>query len=327
MLDNVTNPAHVQALIASAPTGRFLITSRRGSGWHGIATQIRLDVLEPDEATQLLTRIITHSGPHDLNGVGDLSEELGYLPLAIGQAGAYIAELGITPQEYLRLFTEAPEIMFAETAEGTSVERTIARIWRVTLDHLVSDPFAGQLLRILAWYASEQIPRGLLQPLGDSLGVQRAVGRLAAYSMIAIDDDMLAVHRLVQTVARTPSPDDPHRAARQIDDAREQATALLGVALPNVNPWSEPTTWPQFRQLLPHIEALTVHAAPSDDTMWTGHLLNLAGLFLQYEGAITRATSYFERAHAVTQRMLGPATSPPLAYGSTSRRPTKKRGP
>ena len=49
VLDNVTNPAHAQALLARAPAGRFVITSR-ATGWYGIATPVRLDVLAPGEA-------------------------------------------------------------------------------------------------------------------------------------------------------------------------------------------------------------------------------------------------------------------------------------
>src|ERR1019366_5551520 len=50
ILDNVTDPADVAALLARAATGRFLITSRRASGWHNLATPVRLDVLGEAEA-------------------------------------------------------------------------------------------------------------------------------------------------------------------------------------------------------------------------------------------------------------------------------------
>jgi hypothetical protein len=54
--------------------------------------------------------------------------------------------------------------MFGESAEGTAPERTIARIWRVTLDRLAGQPLTADLLRIIAWYAPDAIPRSLLTP-------------------------------------------------------------------------------------------------------------------------------------------------------------------
>ena len=61
VLDNVTESADVRPLIASVPVGRFLITTRRATGWHGIATPVRLDVLAQGDAAELLAQIITHA--------------------------------------------------------------------------------------------------------------------------------------------------------------------------------------------------------------------------------------------------------------------------
>ena len=50
ILDNVTDPADVAPLLARVPAGRYLITSRRPTGWHATAVPVRLDVLDPAEA-------------------------------------------------------------------------------------------------------------------------------------------------------------------------------------------------------------------------------------------------------------------------------------
>src|SRR5215472_14649746 len=113
--------------------------------------------------------------------------------------------------------------MYQAAPEGGDAARTIARIWRVTVDRLADDPLAGQVLRILAWYAPDDIPRTLLDGLADPPAVLRAVGRLAAYSMLTAGPGTLALRRLVQAVTRTPDPGDPHRDPQVIDAAREQA--------------------------------------------------------------------------------------------------------
>jgi NB-ARC domain len=184
ILDNVTDPADVAPLLARAPAGRYLITSRRATGWHATAVPVRLDVLGPEEAEALLTATLTQDRTRETDGAAELCEELGFLPLAIDQAGAYLAETGASPREYLDLLARYPAQMYQVTPEGGDPGRTIARIWHVTLDRLADDPLAGQVLRILAWYAPDGIPRTLLDELADPPELLRAVGRLAAYSML-----------------------------------------------------------------------------------------------------------------------------------------------
>ena len=186
ILDNVTDPADVAPLLARASVGRYLITSRRASGWHATgAALVRLDVLDPAEAQALLAAILTQDRPRDLDGAAGLCAELGLLPLAIEQAGAYLAQAGATPAEYLGLLAAYPAAMYQAAAEGGDAARTIARIWHVTLDRLAGDPLAGQVLRILAWYAPDGIPRTLLDGLADPPAVLAAVGRLAAYRSLS----------------------------------------------------------------------------------------------------------------------------------------------
>jgi tetratricopeptide (TPR) repeat protein len=303
ILDNVTDPADVAPLLARASAGRYLITSRRASGWHATAMPVRLDVLDPAEARALLAAILAPDRPLEADGAAELCAELGFLPLAIEQAGAYLAQAGATPREYLGLLARYPAAMYQAAPEGGDAARTIARIWYVTVDRLADDPLAGQVLRILAWYAPDAIPRMLLDGLADPPAVLSAVGRLAAYSMLTADTGTLAVHRLVQAVTRTPDPADPHRAPQAIAVARDQATRLLAGAVPG---WQDPAGWPGWRMLLPHIDALASHAPPDTDTQDTAWLLNQAGLFLDGQGQPGRAAGYLQRALAGRLRVLGP---------------------
>ncbi|MGK3110630.1 tetratricopeptide repeat protein [Streptomyces sp. WAC05858] len=327
VLDNVTSLNDISTLLSrlGAGSGRFLATSRRSVGWNRIgATPVRLDVLEPGEALTLLAKTVGTT-PDALDGGAELCTELGFLPLAITQAGAYIAqnqpEDEPSPREYLRLLAEHPAHLYATGDEDSDDEdigpgHTIARTWRITLDRLTGTPLAGQLLRILAWYAPDQIPTSLLDPL-DPLplrpGLGEAIGKLAAYNMLTrtprdpADPQAgrrLTVHRLVQAVTRTPDPTDPHRDPDLIAQARDQATTLLNTAFPRE--WPNPATWPASRRLIPHIDALAEHATPDTDTTHTSNVLHQAGLFLHYQGSLTHATSHLHRAHDGRHRLLGP---------------------
>ncbi|MFE9885590.1 tetratricopeptide repeat protein [Streptomyces scopuliridis] len=301
VLDNVNDPDDIRPLLARVRGGRFLITSRRATGWHGLATAVPVDVLDQAEAIRLLTAIL---GPgRDTDGAAELCTELDGLPLAVEQAAAYIAQAGITPRAYLNLLAAHPADTYRDGPEGTDPSRTIARIWQITLDNLSAEPLAGDLLRFLSWYAPDRIPRSLLNGLADPPALTRAIGRLAAYSMITARHDSLALHRLVQAVARTPDPDAPHRRPHQIDAARTRATAQLNTAIPAT--WDTPEHWPLWRTLLPHIEALADHTPPGTGTATTAHLLNQTGVFLHNQGLAPRATSLFHQGLADYRRVLG----------------------
>ncbi len=318
ILDNVTDPGHITDLLARLPHGRILVTSRRATGWPDIVTPLRLDVLEPQQAVDLLTGIVSRADavidPADAAGV---CAELGYLPLAVEQAGAYLAETGVTAGDYLRLLAQHPADMYRDGGEGRASERTVARVWQVTLDALADDPLPGRLLRALAWYAPEVIPRSLWQHTGDGHeepAVVRAIGRLAAYNMLTVDPTSRAVtvHRLVQAVARTPDPDDAHRQPDDITTARTTATTALITALPD--DWRDPGTWPAWRALIPHIDTLASHTrAPTTDSdrVALAHLLNPAGMFLRDQGNLPQAIAYLKQALTDFWRVLGndhPAT-------------------
>ncbi|MEV4178786.1 tetratricopeptide repeat protein [Nonomuraea sp. NPDC049709] len=318
VLDNVVDPTDVRPLLQRTLIGQVLVTSRLGEGWHRLDAQVlRLDVLGEQEAIELLTRIaapdlslevvqvgLKRAVPAALDGMAELVRELGWLPLAIEQAGAYLHQTRLTPRAYLDLLRDQPTMMYDRTARGADGERTIARIWRLTLDQLAATPLTGHLLRVLAWYGAEPIPRRLLDALtSDMAQVWHALGELAAYSMITFDGQAVTVHRLVQAVARTPDADDPHRRCADIDTARDQATDLLDDALPES--WEDPMSWPTWRALIPHIEALTSPATPDADTATSARLLNGAGLFLGNQGAIIRGIAFLERACTVYERALG----------------------
>ncbi|MFD3701330.1 tetratricopeptide repeat protein [Streptomyces sp. NPDC058646] len=306
VLDNVDRVEDVGAFVGrAADRGRILITTRRATGWHqhAIAT-VRLDAFEPTESLALFNHILTHHGPRDTDGAAALCAELGHLALAVEQAAAYCAETGTGPRTYLDMLTRWPATMFAAAAEGGAFEHTIARTWRLTLDRLTDTPLAGDLLRVLAWYAPTGIPRDLLDNAAQPATLAAAIGRLVAYSMVTDNhDNTLSMHRLVQALARTPDPDDPHRRPDAVDHARNQAAAHLADTFPN--DVEQPVTWPRCRALLPHIDALTSHHTPDYDTADTAYALDLAAAYRQEQGELAPAIQAFQRAFATRQRLLG----------------------
>ncbi|MGW1761874.1 tetratricopeptide repeat protein [Streptomyces mirabilis] len=286
ILDNVSNPSDIEPLLARAPAGRFVITTRLGAAtWRGVTKTLDLDVLELDEAVQLFQGI--YDGHAD--GAEDLCTELGCLPLAIDQAAAYCREAGVTPRGYLGLLALHPSQMFAATAEGGDAQKTVARVWQVTLKRLSGTPIAERILRTLAWWAPEAIPRSYLDGLADQMTVTEGIRSLAAYSMITLHEDAISVHRLVQATARATRAGEGRRE-------RDFAARVLGeVPL-------EGHTWDAVAQLwATHVETLASRTPAEIDTeelasLFVRAALHLAALNPQ-RGAIlcARSTAAIER--------------------------------
>ncbi|MGW4532241.1 NB-ARC domain-containing protein [Nocardia sp. NPDC004340] len=174
VLDNVADPHDIQGVLARTrhTSGRVIVTSRMAAGWQHAATVLQVDVLTPRESLELFTGILTTSGSgarRELDGAVEVCDVLGHLPLAVEQAAAYLAQNPITsPQAYLALLSEYPAAMYARGGVATKSERTVARVWQVSLDRIAAtEPFAVEALAILAWYAPDSIPASLLDGLAD----------------------------------------------------------------------------------------------------------------------------------------------------------------
>jgi hypothetical protein len=311
VLDNAEQPDTIRHLLGQLhDAGRHLITSRFANGWP--SASLALPLLTPAASLDLLTRLTGLTDPDSRHHARLLADDLGHLPLALEQAGAFIAESRIPVQDYRDLLHHHPARITSTAPAGTAPERTMARIWRITLDALTRDtPLAVTILRTAAWYAPSTIPRTLLASLAeDPVSYAHALGRLAAYNMITLDADTLSVHRLIQTVARTPestttNDPDPHRTHDAIATARHHATACLRTALP-AEPRTNVAGWPAWRTLLPHAEALLATTDPLDDTEDTDILLTLTAAYLQGQGQITQAITHQKRSLTSAIRIHGP---------------------
>ncbi|MBE1533165.1 tetratricopeptide repeat protein [Actinomadura algeriensis] len=312
VLDNVNEPRHIEPLLANAEGGHILVTSRRDVRWPGRTATLRLDVLAPADAVALITGVTGRTSAADLDAAAEIAAELGHLPLGLDQAAAYMRQNRISPGRYLDKLRRRPARLYRAAPSGDKAQMTMAKLWDITMEDIRAHaPEAVLLLRILAHYAPEDVPRGILggraAPDPD-VDIDEALGLLASYSMVKLTDDTVGMHRLTQAVVRHSAgrPDETGTEAGPPEpDARDTAFAWLRDALPDGDPAAEVSGWPTWHVLSGHIEQIAAHYAPGEGTAELGAVLRSTSLFLSAQGAVPQAHALVTRAADMLEPLLG----------------------
>jgi tetratricopeptide (TPR) repeat protein len=306
ILDNVNDPADAGALLGELTGGHVVITTRRDAGWDKIAVPVRLDVLDPGPAAELIAARTGSGDPAGRDAADLVAAELGYLPLALDQAAAYITQTRLTPAAYLRRLREHPVEMYA--AGAGPGQQAVARVGDITIAAITArHPAAIGLLHILACYAPDSVPRVILGGADDPdrLAVDEALGVLASYSMITLAPETVSMHRLVQAVLLARQPPDDQTSAFGEGPPLDTALAWLDQAL-SADPDKNLTGWPLLRALLPHAEYLATLYPAHDRPETLARVQNELGLFRYSQGEYEQALALSESALQITETALGP---------------------
>ncbi|HKO55613.1 MAG TPA: FxSxx-COOH system tetratricopeptide repeat protein, partial [Thermoanaerobaculia bacterium] len=255
IFDNVEKPEDVAPYLPAGRAGHVILTSRNPN-WRGVAEPLQVEVMPPEDAVRFL---VQRSGQKDEAAAGEVAKELGYLPLAIEQAAAFMEERSTPVADYLQLFRTRRKELWAR-------QRTpLATVWQMSIEKVrAENPAAEALLHLLAYLAPEDVPRSLLRGAGeddvpellralvDPLAFDDAVAILRRYSLIKTDDDALSMHRLQQFVIR--DSESPKEQTRWCADAGSLLSALMKPAI------YDSRTWPARDRLISHTLSMNEHA-------------------------------------------------------------------
>jgi len=295
-------------LLPQVPHGQVLVTSRDAS-WEEYAAVAELEVFTPEEATAFL---LARSAASDEQAAVQIAALLGWLPLALEQAGAYVRQTRLPLATYLDRLRQFPALTMAKGRPRDRDPRdTIATTWQVSLEQVLPVPGAAAMLEVCAFLGPEEIPRGLfaqhLEPRPEALAelsddpfaLDEAIAALRRYALVKADEQALTVHRLLQQVIRDQA--NPHQAGQWAT----AALRMLRAAFPSEH--RNPSVWPTYARLLPHALAVTGHAESLDiEPELTAWLLNQAGLYVRQRGAYQHARLLQARALAICEAHLGP---------------------
>ena len=217
VFDNATDPAVLQPFIPAAGAARVIITSNQRSMAH-LGAAVPVDVFSEGEALAFLAE---RTGSADSQGARAAAVELGFLPLALAQAAAVIADQHLDYGTYLDRLRGMPVGELLRPVEAGQYPRGVAAAVLLSLEgvrtgddtgvcvgamELLAVLSAAGVRRVLVQAAARQ---GVLEQDGQAGElapevVDRALARLAGTSLLtfSVDGSSVRAHRLVMRVIR-----------------------------------------------------------------------------------------------------------------------------
>lgn len=309
---NVISPALID-YIPSNPNGCTLFTTRnRKVAVRQAASKIIfLEIMEPEDANKLLEKsLLQQELISDVDATKELLELLGYLPLAIIQAVAYINENDTTIEEYASLYKDSEADVMEILSEDFEVhgrykttKNSIATTWLISISQLtLSNPVATNLLSFMACLSNNNIVESLLPPApSKKLGLE-AIGALKAYSFIRKrirereNETSFDIHPLVHLASRNWL-----RNERKLQLWTTNAVSRLVELLPDGGHKNR-KTWTAY---LPHAQYILTSAVVEKDDLQLVVLAEKLAKCLYSNGEYAEAYQVYERALELRRQASG----------------------
>jgi tetratricopeptide (TPR) repeat protein len=311
VFDNAQKPDDLMRYLPVAGRGQAIITSRL-SVWDGMAKTLEVGVFQKDEKQdESVEFLLKRTGQNDRKGATNLARELGDLPLALEQAGAYIKETGISFPDYLDRFKEDRKNLLGHS-KPLNYPDTVATTWEISFEAVQQErPVAGDLLNLCAFLAPDAIPRWMLEegakqlpePLASCMKntgeLDECIAILKRYSLINVAESLISVHRLVQAVVQDRLSDEKQRMWA------ESALKLVNEAF-SFGQYNQ-ETWERCSKLSAHAFYASEHAESLEiSPQETANLLTNLGNYLHNRMELASARSVLERALAIDKKAFGP---------------------
>lgn len=258
IFDNAGDPEELKGYFPGG-AGHVVITSRN-QAWSNVAAPLEVDVFSRDESMEHLSRRVPGLASEDALKVADA---LGYLPLAVEQAAAWLAETGMPATTFLEeLETETARVL--ALGQPADYPHPVAATWNVSLGQLrASSPASVRLLQLCAFFAPEPISMLLLYsdemmrallPYDDSLREKLVLGRviqeIGRFALAKVDqsNNTIQVHRLVQAVIRNEMSTDEQ------EEACHEVHRILVGARPRQGEVDDPQNWIRYDLIWQHLQ-------------------------------------------------------------------------
>jgi len=310
ILDNADNPDLLQPSLPDFQHGYVLGTTRAPDPKRLGLVPFNLTEFSEAEGLAFLTR--RYQAPEDPAEAGaaqGLYRELGGLPLALEQAGAYLAENSASFHSYLAAFRKRRAKLFPTGLKGEE-RASVATVWSLAFEQVEQVSAASaDLLRTSAFLSPDLIPERLLSLGGhhlgenvrsqldpeDPLAINTLLRPLIRHSLVQRRGTGYGVHRLVQDVVRL-------RLGSEERVFAERAVRALAAAFPA----AEFSTWRVCQMLMPCVEEILSHIERLELVFQeAAELLKEAGEYHWKFGRLDGCEPLCRRALAIHTKVLG----------------------
>jgi tetratricopeptide (TPR) repeat protein len=319
IFDNVDRADTIKPFVSLKPTGHIVLTSRvRVFDTIGIVKPVELNEMSSEEAKTFLLKRTgrEYQGGVELNSASELTAKLGFLPLALEQAGAFIVENQTLFQDYLRSFSlHMLELLNISPVAGDYSE-SVHTTWSMNFRQLECESeAAAELLRLSAFLSPDNIPLEILAKgapeLGDVISaalagaqedplvLDKTLKPLSRFSLIRrnIETRTYSLHRLVQAVVRGGL--DLQTQRRWGERAVRAANRIF--------PDAEFSNWSLCDRLLPQALACAELISEWDfEFPESVRLLHATGIYLYERGRYAESEPLLEQTLALREKTLGP---------------------
>ncbi|MGX9885138.1 FxSxx-COOH system tetratricopeptide repeat protein [Streptomyces sp. NPDC002276] len=260
VFDNADEPEEVRRYFPGG-NGHILVTSRNQT-WLQFGEALEVDPFLREESVEHLLRRAADLSVAEADRV---AEAVGDLPLALDQAGAWLAETGTPVDTYLlELEQQAEQVL--SFSHPANYPQPVAATWNVSIERLKErSPAAVRLLQLCAFFAAEPISLNLLYgnemikvlsqedpTLQEKMVLGRVIREIGRFALAKVDraTKSIQVHRLVQAVIRSQLSREEQESAQHV------VHRILADARPaGEEPIDEPENNAVFAAIWPHLEA------------------------------------------------------------------------
>ena len=306
VFDNADDERLLAPWVPKSGNGMSLITTRNNA-FNQLGKVLDIGSLPVDVATEFLIDRVSElnaAAAADRPAATEVAKRLQGLPLALEQAGAWVASSGLnTFGRYLTLLMDVTKNPFPDGTVPLEYERSTWDAIQISVNAAVLRSVnAERLLRVMGWLAPDDIAVTWLTGAADlpylNLDEELVIEALQAleqFSLIVVERDHVNVHRVVQAFARRTNDAVASGAA---------AVAVLGRQRPETA-W-EPAAWPVLRRLDPHAEhCLQLSAGLPDSASDLWSIQNRCALGVQHGGDPIAAVARFKTNHDLANDHFG----------------------
>ncbi len=321
ILDNVNDLKTVEALTRKArPQRRHVIVTQQAQATGAIEAE-KLRMMNPETGALLVLKRaklintdaeLSAADPADATAAREISQEVGGLPLALDQAGAYINQTGCGVSEYFDMLRTSMAELLGRRGDLDFAHRSVMATYTASLSELAkNNQAAAELLNAAAFLAPDAIPEeiftkgvsyfpeALQQAAANRLQWHDAIAAAFKFSLLERNaaDKTISVHRMVQAVAK----------AGMKSEGRAQWADRLVNAANAAFPVVEFSDWSACERLLPHAQACAALIVEYDlSSADAARLLNQTGFYLSERARFAEAESLYRHALAMDEQSYGP---------------------